>query len=512
MSAGLGWLSRAETRVLGFEERNGESMIKTRLAVVALAFGSFSFLGGAIAGCAKPTSQPGVRSGDEHALNDASADRKALPPLHVADPLPPGPVPATFDVADLAEKVQPSVVNITTLEKVSAPAFEHPFDMFNGPDMPQEGQREGAGTGFIIDSNGYVVTNEHVVHDADEVHVKLNDEREFAADVVGRDPKMDIALLKLRDAKGLPAVRLGSSENLRVGESVVAVGNPFGLGSTVTLGIVSAKQRAIGTKSAYDDFIQTDAAINPGNSGGPLFNGRGEVVGVNTAIRPGANTIGFAIPIDAVKDVLAPLRETGHVVRGKLGLGFQPITPELAEAMKLSTTNGALVSQVEKGAAAARAGLREGDVIVSVNGAEIHHADELPRRVARNAPGSSIRILYVRDGKQTEAKATLDTLEDDADEGPVKRNVTPPPSSNNKLGIQVGNAPGGGAVIDRVSATSPLKEIMQGDVIVELDGAAIKDVDALQHALEGSKPGTVALAKIKRGDFTRFAAIPIPKN
>jgi serine protease Do len=167
---------------------------------------------------------------------------------------------------------------------------------------------------------------------------------------------------------------------------------------------------------------------------------------------------------------------------------------------------------VEKGAAAARAGLKEGDVIVSVNGADIHHADELPRRVARNAPGTSVRIVYLRDGKQTEAKATLDTLQDDSDEGPVKRNVTPQPSSNNKLGIQVGNAPGGGALIDRVSATSPLKEIMQGDVIVELDGVAIKDVDALQHALEKSKPGTIALAKIKRGDFTRFAAIPIPKN
>jgi serine protease Do len=486
-------------------------MNRTTPAILALFVGGLSFFGAAIGGCTKPGTNPSPRAGDEHVLNDASADRHDLPPLHTADPLPPAPVPATFDVADLAEKVQPTVVNITTLEKVSAPMMDHPFELFSGPEGMAPPQREGAGTGFIIDSNGYVVTNEHVVHDADEVRVKLSDEREYQADVIGRDSKLDIALLKLRDAHDLPAVHLGSSDKLRVGESVVAVGNPFGLGQTVTLGIVSAKQRRIDA-GPYDDFIQTDAAINPGNSGGPLFNGRGEVVGINTAIRPGANTIGFAIPIDAVKDVLAPLRETGHVVRGKLGLVFQPLSPELAEALKLSSSNGALVAQVEQGGSASRAGIKPGDVIVSVNDTEIHHADELPRRVARNAPGASIKVVYLRDGKKIETKATLDTLEDDTgDEGPIKKTGAPTQNNNNKLGIQVGNAPGGGAVVDRISSSSPLKEVQPGDVIVELEGVPVKDVNSLQKALESAKPGSMVLAKIKRGDGTRFAPIPIPK-
>ncbi len=274
---------------------------------------------------------------------------------------------------------------------------------------------------------------------------------------------------------------------------------------------MSAKQRDI-RAGDYDDFIQTDAAINPGNSGGPLFNGRGEVVGINTAIRPGANTIGFAIPIDAVKDVLTPLRDTGHVVRGKLGLVFQPMSAGLAEALKVPGPTGALISQVQQGGSAARAGLKSGDVITTIDGTEIHHAHDLPRRVARNGPGAIIKVGFLRDGKPMETKATLDTLEDDAEEGPAHRNVPSTPTSNNKLGMQVGNAAGGGAVIDRMSPNSPLKELQPGDVILELDGSPIKDVDTLQHALEKEKPGSMALAKVKRGDGVVFAPIPIPPS
>ena len=322
-----------------------------------------------------------------------------LPPVAPLS-LPPTPVPATFDVPALAEQVKPMVVNITTTQKIAVPDMGglNPFDFFfgppggQGPTMPmvpneRSVRRQALGTGVIVDPNGYVVTNDHVIREADDVRVHLADDREFKADVVGRDPKLDIALLKVKGAGGLPAAPLGVSDRLRVGEHVLAVGNPFGLGHTVTLGIVSAKARSIGA-GPYDDFIQTDASINPGNSGGPLFNWRGEVVGINTAIRAGANGIGFAIPIDEVRDVLQQLREKGHVDRGKLGLAFQVLSHDLAAAKGLSDTRGALVSEVDPGGAAARAGIQAGDVIVGINGSPIQHAEELPRRVARNPPGT----------------------------------------------------------------------------------------------------------------------------
>lgn len=436
-------------------------------------------------------------------------DRAALPPLQVSAPLPPLPVPQTFDVAALSERVQPTVVNITTTTRVNLPEG-HPFEFFFGPDGQPPGERQGAGTGFIIDAQGYVVTNEHVVRDADEVMVRLSDERDFVATVVGRDPKLDIALLKLKDAKDLPAVQLGSSSALRIGEHVLAVGNPFGLGHTVTLGIVSAKSRAIGA-GPYDDFIQTDASINPGNSGGPLFNWRGEVVGINTAIRPGANSIGFAIPIDDLKGILPQLRETGHVVRGKLGLVFQPLTADLATALDLKEPRGALVAYVEPAGAAARAGLKAGDVILAVNGTEISHAEELPRQVAKNPPGAEVKLTYQRGGKAADATAKLDVLEDDALPPPTRPRT--PEATDNQLGVKVSNAKNGDGVrIDSLSSSSVLKEFHPGDIIVEVGGKPMKDVDQLEKTLSAAKPGSTLLAKVRRGDTTRFAAIPIPQK
>ncbi len=459
-------------------------------------------------GCTGAAQEPRAITVSDQAAQDDKSMRAALPPLSLADPLPPAPVPATFDVATLAEGVSPTVVNITTRQRVNLPDG-HPFEFFFGPPgSGPRGERTGAGTGFIIDPAGYVVTNEHVVHDADEVTVRLADEREFVAKVVGRDPKLDLSLLKLENAKDLPAVRLGSSEALRIGEHVLAVGNPFGLGHTVTLGIVSAKSRSIGA-GPYDDFIQTDASINPGNSGGPLFNWRGEVIGINTAIRPDANNIGFAIPIDALKDVLTQLREKGRVVRGKLGLVFQPISTELATALKLDSAKGALVAQVESGGAASRAGIKPGDVITSVNGITILHGDELPRRVAKNPPGSEIKLVLMRSGKVVELKATLDTLDDDSAAPPVRIPTKP---SNSQLGIQVSNLKSGeGVRVDSISPGSPIKELSPGDIIVDVDGKTIKNADELEKALSSAKPGGVLLARIRRGESTRFAAVPIPK-
>jgi serine protease Do len=292
---------------------------------------------------------------------------------------------------------------------------------------------------------------------------------------------------------------------------VLAVGNPFGLGHTVTLGIVSAKARTIGA-GRYDDFIQTDAAINPGNSGGPLFNWRGEVVGINTAIRAGANGIGFAVPVDALKDVLPQLREKGFVERGKLGLGFQPVTRDLAKALGLDVPRGALVAQIEPGGPAERAGIRPGDVIVGVNGAPILHAEELPRNVARNAPGSEIDVSLLRGKEQREVKAKLELLEDDdAGARPTKRGARPErqPQSAGKLGVEVSNAPGGGVRVESIASGSA-GELLPGDVITEVNGVRVADVAALGAAVGKLKPGTTALLRVRRGNTTRFAAVPIP--
>jgi serine protease Do len=494
----------------------------SRIAPALLATLAFA------AGCNQAHSPPPVVSPTVEQVSAPTAalhQPAQLPPIATTT-LPPAPVPATFDVAALAEQVQPMVVNITTTQKVAVQGFNggmDPFEFFfgqRGPGGQQTPQprdrsmkRQALGTGVIIDPSGYVVTNEHVIHEADDVRVKLADDRELKADVVGRDPKMDIALLKIQGVSNLPAAPLGASDVLRVGEHVLAVGNPFGLGHTVTLGIVSAKGRTIGA-GQYDDFIQTDASINPGNSGGPLFNWRGEVVGINTAIRAGANGIGFAIPIDEVKDVLPQLRATGHVERGRLGLGFQPVSADLAEAMGLDGTRGALVSQIEPGSAAARAGIKAGDVIVAVNGAPIAHAEDLARNVARNQPGAVIDVTVVRDRQRRDIKATLDNLPEDptpaagrASPGAAPERAQPA----GKLGVQVSNAPGGGAQIEEID-NDGVRDLVPGDVIVEVNGTPVKDAASLRLATARLKGGTTALLKVRRGKSVQFAAVPIPSK
>jgi serine protease Do len=424
----------------------------------------------------------------------------------------PLPAASTFDVAALAERVMPTVVNITVKEKVKLTSSFDPFEFFGrggGREGPErESTRVGAGTGFVIDPDGYVVTNEHVVRDADELIVRLSDEREYEADVVGRDRKLDLALLKLRGASSLPVASLGSSEDLRVGESVVAVGNPYGLGHTVTLGIVSAKARAIGA-GPYDDFIQTDASINPGNSGGPLFNSKGEVVGINAAIRAGANGIGFAIPVSSLRDVLPQLRQRGFVERGKLGLVFQPVSKDLAAALGVDGTKGALVSELEPNGPAARAGVKAGDLITAVNGARITHAEDLPRTVAKNPPGTKVTVTLVRAGKEQDVTVTLDKLRDD-DAAPVQKpGKKAQPQPADKLGIEISDAPGGGVRVDKV--TGKAGDLGSGDVIIEANGTPVADSAALRASIAKVKPGSVALLKVRRGRLVQFAAVPIPK-
>jgi serine protease Do len=316
----------------------------------------------------------GAFAGCQHAVAQAAGLGGGGPTPTSPAPFANVPVlPGTPDVATLVARVRPAVVNITTVHEVHTPRvaeFNFPFGLSpfggrgRGGQMPQEqGDGEGVtkqralGSGFIVDPGGKVVTNAHVVEGADEVKVRLADDREFDAKVIGRDRRLDLAVLQLAGAKDLPVAALGASEGLRVGEYVVAIGNPFGLGDTVTMGIVSAKSRAIGA-GPYDDFIQTDASINPGNSGGPLFNLHGQVVGINTAINPNGKGIGFAIPSDALRDVLSQLETTGHVARGRLGVAIQPVDAPLAKALGLDHAKGALVGDVEADGPAGKVGMK----------------------------------------------------------------------------------------------------------------------------------------------------------
>ena len=321
------------------------------------------------------------------------------------------------DIPQLFKAVSPAVVNISTTQVVK---FDHPrmrnplgqqdpFDDFFGKffgRMPREQKRRSLGSGFIVSSDGYILTNNHVVEKADEVTVTLLDKEQFKAKVVGTDPKIDIALIKIDAKKKLSYVELGDSDKLEVGEWVVAIGNPFGLGHTVTTGIVSAKGRIIGS-GPYDDFIQTDASINPGNSGGPLFNLKGEVVGINTAIIQGGQGIGFATPIQLARSVLDQLKEKGKVTRGWLGVYIQPLSPDAAENLGLSGRQGALVSDVTSGGPASMAGIRSGDVIVGFDGKEIRNEHDLPQVVALTKPGKTVDVRLMRGGKETTITVTI---------------------------------------------------------------------------------------------------------
>jgi serine protease Do len=338
-------------------------------------------------------------------------------------------------VADLVEQVSPAVVTILAEQERGAARGAQPFNPFEGspfeeffrrfgmprpdlgPDMGAPRQRAprpapvSQGSGFVIEQDGYIVTNHHVVDSAVRVTVRFPDDREFPAEIVGTDPQTDLALLKI-DADGLPHLPLGESERLRVGESVVAVGNPFGLGGTVTTGIVSGLARDINA-GPYVDFIQTDAAINRGNSGGPLLNLSGEVIGVNAAIYSpsGGNVgVGFAIPADTVKTVVAQLRETGSVERGWLGVTIQRVTPDIADALGLDAPRGALVSDVLRDAPA-RDALRSGDLILSFDGRDVRESRDLPRLVGATRAGSTVDVVVLRQGREETLQVTVGALE-----------------------------------------------------------------------------------------------------
>ena len=442
----------------------------------------------------------------------------------------------TQGFGDLVERVMPAVVSVDARlgraaasedEEDGGQPFAFPelppdspfrqfFDRF--PRRPQPsppGRGVSQGSGFIISADGYVVTNNHVVQGAVELTVRTNADEEFAAKVVGADPKTDLALLKIEARRPLAFVAFAKKEP-RVGDWVIAVGNPFGLGGTVTTGIISARGRDIGS-GPYDDYLQIDAPINKGNSGGPAFNLDGEVVGINTAIfspSGGSVGIGFAIPASEAVHVIEDLREMGAVTRGWLGVQIQPITGDIAESVGLNSDDGALVADVTPNSPALNAGLRAGDVIVKLNGAPVKDPSDLSRRVARLEPGQSATLIVMREGAETAIAFTVGKMPGDkeivAAATPGGEPATPVPG---RLGLSLEPAPDGrGVLVAGVEQNSPAatRGLKPGDVILQAGGVDVDDPVALSAAIEAAvRNGQKhVLCLVRSGDRQRFVAIP----
>jgi len=443
--------------------------------------------------------------------------------------------PASF--ADLAERLSPAVVNISTRQTVGGPGVEAPEippgapfgDLFKDFfDRNQRGPRSvsSLGSGFVIDAGGVVVTNNHVIENADEIVVNFPDGLSLPAELVGTDPKTDIAVLKISPDKPLPFVSFGDSEALRVGDWVLAIGNPFGLGGSVSAGIVSARKRDINA-GPYDDFIQTDAAINRGNSGGPLFNMAGEVVGVNTAIispSGGSIGIGFSVPSALVKNVVAQLREFGETRRGWLGVRIQTVTPEIADSLKMKQAVGALVADVTAGGPAAAAGVKSGDVVLRFNGRKIGAMRDLPRIVAETPVGAKAKVELWRDGETVTVTVALGRLEE-GEEIAEEGGPGAPQATATALGMtlqtldadvraELGLADDvAGVVVTAVEADSvaEAKGVTPGEVIVEAGQEKVStpgDVLARIKAARAEKRGSILLLVQNAGGL-RFVALSL---
>jgi serine protease Do len=425
--------------------------------------------------------------------------------------------------AELAEKVKPAVVNISTTSTVRVPG--NPFRHFFGPhesdpfrdffghffgDIPdRELKQQSLGSGFIIDKGGFIITNNHVVEGADEIKVKMSDGRELKANVVGRDSKTDLALIKISSLfKDLPVLALGDSDSIRVGDWVIAVGNPFGLEHTVTQGIISASGRVIGS-GPYDNFLQTDAPINPGNSGGPLVNLKGEVVGINSAIVAGGQGIGFAIPSNTAKSIISQLKEKGKVTRGWIGVSIQTVTPEIARAFDLKEAEGALVGDVVPNGPADRAGIKRGDIILSFNEKPVKRANDLPMIVADIPAGKTVDVKILRGGKENTMKVTVEEMS----EGKIASQMG---SAQQTLGLTVDDInpkwqrmfhlqDKTGVVVIDILSTSPADDagIQAGDIIKEINRKPVRNVSeytALLRQIGKDKP-IVFLVKRKGQTF-----------
>ena len=439
----------------------------------------------------------------------------------------------TTSYASIVDAVAPAVVTVRVERKASVVPTQFPDDdffRFFGRGLPRQQRvprQAGLGSGVVTTPDGYILTNNHVIDGADQVRVELSDKRVFDAKVVGADPASDLAVLKI-DGSGLPTVAIGDSNHVRVGDVVLAIGNPLGVGQTVTMGIVSAKGRATGVgDGSYEDFLQTDAPINQGNSGGALVNVNGELVGINSQILTptGGNIgLGFAIPSNMAREVMGQLKADGRVQRGKLGVSIQSVTSDLAASLNLSSTSGALVNSVEQGGAASRAGLKQGDVITAVNGEKIPDGNALRNRIAGTKPGSTVDLEIVRNGKTEIVKATLGALEpsrerasrgdqesEDPEFGPTGMTVEPlTPQVARELGLSGRKE---GVVVrdvdpDGAAASSGLQP---GDVITQVNGEPVKTPSQLKAALAASHERP-ALLLVTRENADIFLALKRTKS
>jgi len=440
------------------------------------------------------------------------------------------PIRPPLSFADLAERVKPAVVNISTTKTIRTGGrnFRTPFgegtpfnrffgrddffDRFFG-DIPQrEFKQKSLGSGFIISPDGYVFTNNHVVEQADKILVKLSSGREYEAKIIGKDAKTDIALIKIKPSGELPVVEVGDSDKVRVGDWVLAIGNPFGLEQTVTAGIVSAKGRVIGT-GPYDNFIQTDASINPGNSGGPLFNMEGKVIGINTAIVAQGQGIGFAIPVNMANAILPDLKAKGKVTRGWLGISVQDISEEIASNLKQPDRNGALISDVFPDDPADKAGLKAGDIITEVNNKKIKDTHDLLLTIATFHIGDKINVKILREGKEKTFQITVTERKDGAELaaaqrskanfGMITQDITP------EIARYLGISQKTGVVVDEVQEGSPADDvgIQPHDIILQINKVRINNMkDYLRELAKNSEKKSV-LMLIKRGRATFFVAL-----
>ncbi|MCA0433529.1 MAG: Do family serine endopeptidase [Proteobacteria bacterium] len=457
----------------------------------------------------------------------------ALAPLPVRADTAVAVIDPTRSFAPLVEKVMPSVVSVEV--KLRAVSNEGGPDMQRMPDefrqffdqfpqfrdrLPNRPQQRGGGmaegSGFVITPDGYVVTNNHVVDNASQVSLRFQNGDLYDADVVGTDPKTDLALLKIKNSdKSFPFVKFASAE-AKVGDWVMAVGNPFGLGGTVTAGIVSARGRDIGS-GPYDDFLQIDASINRGNSGGPAFNLDGQVVGINTAIfspSGGSVGIGFAIPASTANDVIESLKANGAVTRGWLGVRIQGITPDLAEGLGLKEAKGAIISDVTEDSPALKAGLKQGDTILRANGQAIADARDLSRTIAKVKPGSEIPVDIIRNGKAETINVKIGVMPNDTPRMASKQDKQDDKLDLSALGLNVTPADdGAGVTITAIDPDSPAAErgLQPGDVILEVAGTQVTNPSEIQKILKGEKGKSVVML-VRSGDNQRYIALPREKS